>query len=151
MEITELDLLIKAKETLSCIPIVNQSVEYENINFKINYAIHKRCNHEIVFDNIDTDTERSETIFYCNKCYLTFSIRFFKDYILSTLSENNRSLWKIITNEGIFDLIDVYIKNNMLYFQIWCPGWTNPTSIIKYNLKDLFNCSVDDKFVYINN
>ena len=34
MELTELDLLIQAKETLSCIPILNQSVEYENINFK---------------------------------------------------------------------------------------------------------------------
>lgn len=151
MELTELDALIQAKETLSCIPRDKQSVEYESINFKINCIIHKKCNHEIIFDHIDLDIDKSDTICYCNNCYLTFSIHFFKDYILSSLSENSRSLWKIITNEGIYDLIDVYVKNDLLYFQIWCPGWRNPSSVIKYHLKDLLNCAADDKFVYINN
>lgn len=151
MEVTELDLLIKAKETLSCIPIVNQSVEYENINFKINYLIHKRCNHDIVFDDIDTDIDKSELICYCTKCYLTFTVYFFKDYILSTLAEHKKNHWKIITKDGIFDLIDVYVKNNLLHFQIWCHGWTNPTSIIKFTLKDVLHCSVDDTIIYLKN
>mgnify|MGYP001328979740 CR=1 FL=1 len=150
MEFNELDVLIKVKETLSCIPIDKQSVEYENINFKINCLIHKKCNHDIVFDNIDIDIEKSELICYCTKCYLTFSVRFIKDYIFSVLDQFKRDQWKIITPDGIFDLIDIYVKNNWLYFQIWCPGWDNPSNTIKFTLKDVLYFSADKTIVYMN-
>lgn len=151
MEYTELDLLIQAKETLSCIPVLKQSVEYENVSFKINCVIHKRCSHDIVFDNIDIDIERCETICFCNKCGLTFTVHFFKDYILSTLAENKKDQWKIITRDGIYDLIDVYVKNNWLHFQIWCPDWNNPSNVIKFTLKDILNCTADETIIYLNN
>tara|TARA_B100000424_G_scaffold267969_1_gene261835 strand:- start:384 stop:839 length:456 start_codon:yes stop_codon:yes gene_type:complete len=151
MEFTELDLLIQAKETLSCIPINKQSVEYENVNFNINSVIHKRCNHDIVFDNIDIDIERCETICYCTKCSLTFTVQFIKDYMLSTLDHDKREQWKIITNNGIFDLVDIYVKDNWLHFQIWCPGWNNPSNTIKFNLKDVLHSTADKTIIYINN
>ena len=151
MEFTELDILIKVKETLSCIPIDKQSVEYENINFKINCLIHKRCNHDIIFDDIDIDIDKSESICYCTKCYLTFSVQFIKDYILYTLHNDKKDQWKIITKDGVFDLIDIYVKNNWLYFQIWCPGWNNPSNTLKFALKDILHCNVDNTFVYLNN
>ncbi len=151
MELTELDALIQAKQTLSCIPILKQSVEYENIIFKINCVIYKRCNHDIVFDNIDIDIEKCETICFCNNCELTFTAHFFKDYLLSTLDENKKDQWKVITRDGIYDLIDIYVKNNWLYFQIWSPGFNNPSGIIKFTLKDILNCNADESIIYLNN
>ena len=151
MELTELDALIQAKEKLSNVPLDKQSVEYENINFKINCLIHKKCDHNIVFDNIDIDIDRSETICYCMECYLTFNVYFIKDFILSTLNHSKRDIWKIITPDGIFDLTDIYVKNNWLYFQLWNPGYNSPINTIKFTLKDILNCAADDTNVYLKN
>tara|TARA_Y100000816_G_C26023802_1_gene535734 strand:+ start:275 stop:730 length:456 start_codon:yes stop_codon:yes gene_type:complete len=151
MELTELDALIQAKEKLSNVPLDKQSVEYENINFKINCLIHKKCDHNIVFDNIDIDIDRSETICYCTECYLTFNVYFIKDFILSTLNHSKRDIWKIITPDGIFDLTDIYVKNNWLYFQLWNPGYNSPINTIKFTLKDVLNCAADNTNVYLKN
>ena len=151
MEYTELDLLIVVKNTLSNIHIDYQSVEYENIVFNIDCAIHRRCEHNIINDTIDIDVEKTQNICYCDKCYITFTITFFRDYLLYSLNQDKRDQWKIITNDGVFDLIDIYCQNDKLCFQTWCLGWTNPSNIIKFSLKDILNCNADDSIVYINN
>ena len=148
MEYTELDLLIVAKNALSNKLIDYQTVEYENIVFNIDCAIHRRCEHNIINDTIDIDVEKTQNVCYCDKCYLTFTITFFRDYLLCSLNQDKRDQWKIITNDGVFDLIDIYCQNDMLYFQTWCSGWTH---IIKFSLKDILNCNADDSIVYINN
>ena len=51
-------------------------------------------------------------------------------------NKDSKTNW-YFTRDGIYDLIDVYVKNNWLYFQIWCPGWNNPSGIIKFTLKDI--------------
>ena len=69
--------------------------------------------------------------------------------MLSTLDHDKREQWKIITKDGIFDLIDIYVKNNWLHFQIWCPGWNNPSNTIKFTLKNVLHCTVDRTIIYI--
>ena len=151
MEYTELDLLVVAKNTLSNIHIDLQSVEYENIIFDINCAIHRKCEHNIINDTIDIDVEKTQNIYYCDKCYITFTTSFIKDYLLKYLDQNKRDQWKIITNEGIFDLLDIYCQNDMICFQIWSFGWANSSNILKFSLKNILNCNVDSSIVYVNN
>ena len=41
------------------------------------------------------------------------------------------------------------IKNNWLHFQIWCPGWNNPSNTIKFTLKNVLHCTADKTIIYI--
>ncbi len=149
MESNELDTLITVRNTLSNIPINRQSVEYMNICFEIDAILYKRCEHKILFDTIDIDIEHSKHIWYCDKCFLTFNVEFFRDFLLFTLDEKKRDQWKVITNKGIFDIYDIYVLNNQLCFQICCYHDFNECH--KYNLQEILNCRADDSIVYINN
>jgi len=47
--------------------------DFVNIIKQIDKYLYKHCKHEIVKDSIDIDDDRSKTIYYCEKCELTFS------------------------------------------------------------------------------
>jgi len=149
MNVNELDTLIHAKQVLDNIPCGCRTVEYVNICFEINCVIHRRCQHNIIFDEVDVDVEKSESICYCDKCYFTFNIDFFRDYLLYLLDNSKRDQWKIITNKGIYDLYDIYVLRNQICFQI--NSVSNMNNVCAYYLKDILNCHADDSIVYINN
>lgn len=47
--------------------------DYKKIQQLMEKFIRTYCNHEIVHDLIDIDPDRSKSITYCEKCYITFS------------------------------------------------------------------------------
>lgn len=149
MELNELDTLITVRNTLSNIPVNRQSVEYMNICFEINTILYKRCDHNIIFDTIDVNVEQSKPICYCDKCFLTLNVEFFRDFLLYSLNETKRDQWKVITGKGIFDIYDIYVSNNQLCFQIGV--YVNFNECHKYNLQEILNCRADDTIVYLNN
>lgn len=148
METNELETLIEAKKLLSNVPFNRQSVDYINICFEIDSILYRRCNHKICFDSIDIDVERSENICYCENCYLTFTVEFFRDFLLFCLDENKRDQWKVITNEGIYDLYDIYVLRNQLCFQLELKSNYNETR--KYSLHEIIGCRADECIVYLN-
>ena len=48
-----------------------RSVTYQKILKSVNEYLHLHCKHSYVVDSIDIDPDRSETIRYCEKCYLS--------------------------------------------------------------------------------
>lgn len=148
METNELDALIDVKKCLSNIPLNRQSVDYINVCFEIDAILYRRCDHKLYFDSIDIDVERTENICYCEKCYLTFNVEFFRDLLLFSLNEKKRDQWKIITNEGIYDLYDIYVLQNQLCFQIEITR--NYNGARKYNLHEILGCRADEDIVYLN-
>tara|TARA_B110000438_G_C15550524_1_gene536717 strand:- start:418 stop:630 length:213 start_codon:yes stop_codon:yes gene_type:complete len=56
--------------------ILISSEKNEEINAilkKVDEFLLKHCRHEIVDDLIDIDPDRSKSIQYCEKCYITFN------------------------------------------------------------------------------
>ena len=47
-----------------------RAVTYQKILKSVNEYLHLHCKHNYVVDSIDIDPDRSETILYCEKCYL---------------------------------------------------------------------------------
>jgi len=47
-----------------------RAVAYQKILKQVNEYLHLHCKHSYVTDSIDIDPDRSETIRYCEKCYL---------------------------------------------------------------------------------
>jgi hypothetical protein len=47
-----------------------RAVAYQKILKQVNEYLHLHCKHNYVTDSIDIDPDRSETIRYCEKCYL---------------------------------------------------------------------------------
>ena len=47
-----------------------RAVTYQKILKSVNEYLHLHCKHNYVVDSIDIDPDRSETIRYCEKCYL---------------------------------------------------------------------------------
>jgi hypothetical protein len=62
--------MIKARESLETRFV--RFPEYNKIYHLIIEYIHKFCEHEVVDDYVDTDTETSVPIKYCQKCYSAF-------------------------------------------------------------------------------
>ena len=48
-----------------------RAVAYQKILKSVNEYLHLHCNHNYVVDSIDIDPDRSQTIRYCEKCYLS--------------------------------------------------------------------------------
>jgi|TARA_B100001287_G_scaffold235848_1_gene208174 hypothetical protein len=62
--------IIKIKNILiSC----EKNDEINIILKKVDEFLLKHCRHEIVDDLIDIDPDRSKSIRYCEKCFITFS------------------------------------------------------------------------------
>ena len=65
-------IMIRIKELLENLNEQERNCDYNNILEIVNNYINKNCLHKIVIDSIDIDPERSETIYYCEKCEKTF-------------------------------------------------------------------------------
>lgn len=48
---------------------------------------HDTCAHKIIEDYIDIDPDRSRQVFYCEKCFATFSHKEYHQYTLYDKSE----------------------------------------------------------------
>lgn len=48
-----------------------RAVAYQKILNQVYEYLHLHCKHSYVTDSIDIDPDRSETIRYCEKCYLS--------------------------------------------------------------------------------
>ena len=58
--------------SLNSLPQNKQQSEYKSIIESIKKYLNENCEHCIIEDDVDTGTESSKRIFYCEKCYLTF-------------------------------------------------------------------------------
>jgi hypothetical protein len=68
----DIDIMSQIIGMLHSLPIDEQNSDYKYIMDLVNNYLLKNCKHTIIADHIDTDVDRSETIKYCEKCYLTF-------------------------------------------------------------------------------
>jgi hypothetical protein len=68
----ELQVMLRIKNICQSIPDNVQSQEYNEIMLKIKFFLMKHCQHEIVYDSIDIDPDKSVDICYCVKCETTF-------------------------------------------------------------------------------
>ena len=68
-----LENVIETKRICDSICEDEQNEEYKNLMKIINYFLLKYCSHELVYDTIDIDPERSENICYCKICNITMS------------------------------------------------------------------------------
>jgi hypothetical protein len=68
----DIDIMSQIIGMLHSLPIDEQNNDYKHIMDLVNNYLLKNCKHHIISDHVDTDIERSETIKYCEKCYLTF-------------------------------------------------------------------------------
>jgi len=68
----DIESAISAKTTLECVPRNERNVKYTRIIFLLNEYLRMHCKHTILEDSIDITTERSQTIYYCTVCYLSF-------------------------------------------------------------------------------
>jgi len=44
-------------------------IKYSKIYYQIIDYLKEHCQHEIITDTIDIDGDRSQTVYYCTKCY----------------------------------------------------------------------------------
>lgn len=68
----DIDIMSQIIGMLHSLPREEQNSDYKHVMDLVNTYLLKKCNHHIITDHIDTDVEQSETIKYCEKCYLTF-------------------------------------------------------------------------------
>lgn len=69
---TDVERMIQAKHNLDGLHRQNQSVEYKLILNMVDAYLNKHCKHCIISDMIDITDNRSQTIYYCEHCGLTF-------------------------------------------------------------------------------
>jgi hypothetical protein len=55
------------------------------------------CSHQVVVDYIDVDPDKSQQIFYCEKCFATFC---HKEYMEMTLYDNSSNALTELTQEN---------------------------------------------------
>jgi hypothetical protein len=69
MDNCTIENLIQVKSLLiSC----EKNDEINDIIKKVDIFLIKYCEHNIIDDTIDIDPDRSKSIQYCDKCYVTF-------------------------------------------------------------------------------
>lgn len=68
----DIDIMSQIIGMLDSLPRDEQNSDYKYIMDLVNNYLLKNCKHNIITDHIDNDVERSETIKYCENCYLTF-------------------------------------------------------------------------------
>ena len=74
-----IEKMMEALSTLECLPKEQRSPEYNEIIIRMKEYINNHCIHDITYDMIDIDYERSQTIRYCQICYKTFPLTLSKD------------------------------------------------------------------------
>lgn len=69
----DVELMANAKTNLDGLLHSSQNNEYRCILQLVNSYLRKYCNHKIISDMIEISDTRSQTIYYCEQCGLTFS------------------------------------------------------------------------------
>lgn len=69
----ELNIILDINTVLDKIPVIEQSKDYQKIVQMIHNYLNNNCKHNLVYDYIDIDLDRTKHICYCNKCFITFN------------------------------------------------------------------------------
>ena len=69
----DVELMANAKTNLDGLLNSSQNNEFKCIVQLVNAYLRKYCNHKIISDMIEISDTRSQTIYYCEQCGLTFS------------------------------------------------------------------------------
>lgn len=67
---TNIQTIVEAKRCME--RCVEKNIDFISLLKQIDKYLYKHCKHVIVKDLIDIDPDRSKTIYYCEKCELTF-------------------------------------------------------------------------------
>lgn len=67
-----LQAIVTSLMSMRAVPLQERDEEFEKLLSKMEKYCKKNCKHQIVYDEIDVDPERSASIKYCENCYLTF-------------------------------------------------------------------------------
>lgn len=67
----DIEVLARVIQLLETIESTNCNKEYNHIRTLTELYLKQNCIHSIVTDYIDTDIEQSQTIKYCEKCFMT--------------------------------------------------------------------------------
>jgi len=66
------NIMIRVKKILEEHPENERNTDYDKIVGFVSNYINNNCVHSIIMDSIDIDPERSQTIYYCEKCEKMF-------------------------------------------------------------------------------
>ena len=110
--------------------------------------IFTKCNHNIIYDYIDIDVEKSKQICYCDICYLTIDAEFICNFLLFNLDIELKEIWKLHVGNFSYPLKNIYKQNNTVKLSIISDN--NKISTFDFNPEDFIGCSVYQRVVILN-
>ena len=145
----ELEQLIKSKNSLEEIPAKNRSLQFQNLYMHTCSLVFTKCNHNIIYDYIDIDVEKSQQICYCDICLLTINAEFICNFLLFNLDSELKEIWKLHVGDFSYPLKNIYTKNNTVKLSIISDN-NNKISTFDFKPEDFIGCSVFQRVVILN-
>lgn len=67
----DIDIMSQILGMLHSLPTDEHNNDYRQVTELVKSYLSKHCHHAICNDEIDVDVDKTKTITYCEKCYLT--------------------------------------------------------------------------------